>query len=178
MLGHRSLASSGSLPKQEVQVPFRFLSFVHALFAHAVFNAHACVLALCVSSKVPNVVDPTKWMKKTAFNQPTFGIFLLQTLTWLHNNSLMSIISILVWKSRFSSFLAINFMRRTIQPQKLTNFLKRFMRKRKIEKTLRDSKRPKGLRLFNVFPNHKNKLITDMKMVINPILYHFSIEFS
>ena len=159
MLGHRSLASPGSLPKQEVQVPFRFLSFVHALFAHAVFNAHACVLALCGRSKVPNVVDPTKWMKKTAFNQPTFGIFLLQTLTWLHNNSLMSIISILVWKSRFSSFLAIDFMGRTIQPQKLANFLKRFMRKREIQTTLQDTKRPMGLRLFDFFPNYWIKIV-------------------
>ena len=40
-------------------------------------------------------------------------------------------------------------MRSIIQPQKLINFLKRFMRKREIQKTLQDSKRPEGLRLFD-----------------------------
>ena len=44
-------------------------------------------------------------------------------------------------------------MHSTIWPQKLTNFLKRLMRKREIRKTLQDSKRPKGLRLFDFFPN-------------------------
>ena len=47
----------------------------------------------------------------------------------------------------------VNFMRNLIWPQKLINFLKRFIRKREIQKTLQDSKRPKGLRLFDFFHN-------------------------
>ena len=58
-------------------------------------------------------------------------------------------------------------MRSIIWPQKLTNFFKRFMRKREIQKTLQDSKRPKGLRLFDFFPN-------DMIM----IWYDISIDVS
>ncbi len=46
-------------------------------------------------------------------------------------------------------------MRSPIWPQKLINFLKRPMRKREIHKTLQDSKRPKGLRLFDFFPNKR-----------------------
>ena len=45
-------------------------------------------------------------------------------------------------------------MRSPILPPKCINFPKRFMRKREIQKTLQDSKRPKGLRLFDFFPNH------------------------
>ena len=44
-------------------------------------------------------------------------------------------------------------MRSPIWPPKLTNFHKRPMRKREIQKTLQDSKRPKRLRLFDFFPN-------------------------
>ena len=58
-------------------------------------------------------------------------------------------------------------MRSIIQPPKLTNLLKRFMRKREIQQTLQDSKRPKGLRLFDFFPN-------DMIM----IWYDISIDVS
>ena len=45
-------------------------------------------------------------------------------------------------------------MRSLVLPPKCSNFLKRFMRKREIQKTLQDSKRPKGLRLFDFFPNN------------------------
>ena len=58
-------------------------------------------------------------------------------------------------------------MRSLIWPPKLINFLKRFMRQREIQKILQDSKRPKGLRLFDFFPN-------DMIM----ICYDISIDVS
>ena len=58
-------------------------------------------------------------------------------------------------------------MRSPILPPKCINFPKRFMRKREIQKTLQDSKRSKGLRLFDFFPN-------DMIM----IWYDISIDVS
>ena len=46
-------------------------------------------------------------------------------------------------------------MRSLVLPPKCSNFPKRFMRKREIHKTLQDSKRPKGLRLFDFFPKYE-----------------------
>ena len=58
-------------------------------------------------------------------------------------------------------------MRSPILPQKCINFLKRLIKQREIRFSLQDSKRPKGLRLFDFFPN-------DMIM----IWYDISIDVS
>ena len=46
-------------------------------------------------------------------------------------------------------------MRNLVLPPKYTNFLKRLRKQREICFSLQDSKRPKGLRLFDFFPNKR-----------------------
>ena len=45
-------------------------------------------------------------------------------------------------------------MRSLILPEKCTNLPKRLIKQREIRFPLQDSKRPKGLRLFDFFPNY------------------------
>ena len=52
-------------------------------------------------------------------------------------------------------------MRSLILPPKCINFPKRFIKQREIRFSLQDSKRPKGLRLFDFFPNNKMKHFSD-----------------
>ena len=48
-------------------------------------------------------------------------------------------------------------MRSPILPEKCTNLLKRLIKQGEIRFSLQDSKRPKGLRLFDFFPNEKEQ---------------------
>ena len=66
-------------------------------------------------------------------------------------------------------------MRSPILPPKCTNFLKRFIKQREIRFSLQDSKRPKGLRLFDFFPN-KKVYSDDLELEIFDVSYMRNLD--
>ena len=63
-------------------------------------------------------------------------------------------------------------MRSLILPPKCSNFLIRFINQREIRFSLLDSKRPKGLRLFDFFPNYLGYLFFRFQSIEVPIKFH------
>ena len=64
-------------------------------------------------------------------------------------------------------------MRSLVLPPKCINLLKRFIKQREIRFSLQDSKRPKGLRLFDFFPN-KAHLDALLSRFILPCIHSFT----